>query len=133
MPAPTESSSGSANPPLPPPPAPRGRTFPCPRGTRSTAFPAAAPPNTIPPRGTPRLPVQPAALRFRAPSPLLCEPLHRANQLIRSERLRHISIRALLLAPVTVARRRSRSHQDHRNFRIRILALQLAACLESVS
>src|SRR2546430_16507565 len=44
---------------------------------------------------------------------------HCAKQVFPRERLRHVSIRALLLAPILVARRILRGHQDYRATRDR--------------
>src|SRR5258708_4543310 len=49
------------------------------------------------------------------------------------EGLRDVSIRALLLAPILVARRIFRGHQDHRNHVELRVPLEVAANLKAVS
>src|SRR5580704_1318403 len=69
-------------------------------------------------------------LLFETP---LCEAAHSSQKLFPRERLRHISVRALLLAPIAIARRILRRHQNHRNrieFRI---AFQLPANLKPIA
>src|SRR6266513_389071 len=64
---------------------------------------------------------------------LSCKPPHCAKQVFPGERLRHVSIRALLLAPILVARRILRGHQDFRNHVELGVPLQVAANLKSVA
>src|SRR5229473_2244924 len=64
---------------------------------------------------------------------LLCEPPHSAQQIFPCEWLRHVSVCPLLLAPILIARRVLRSHQDHRNHVELGVSLQVAANLKSVA
>src|ERR1700694_3423405 len=64
---------------------------------------------------------------------LLCEPPHGAQQIFPCEWLRHVSVCALLLAPILIARGVLRSHKDHRNHVERGVPLQVAANLKSVA
>src|SRR5713226_947806 len=63
---------------------------------------------------------------------LSCEPPYRPKQVFACEGLGHISVRALLLTPIFVARRILRGHQDHRNGAELGAPLQVAANLKSV-
>src|SRR5216684_3390114 len=64
---------------------------------------------------------------------LSCEPPYRAKQVFSCKRLRHVAVRALLLAPILVARRILRGHQNHRNHVELRVALQVAANLKTVA
>src|ERR1700739_4066002 len=69
-------------------------------------------------------------LLFETP---LCEAADRSQKFFPRERLRHITVRALLLAPIPIAGRILRRHQNHRN-RIELrVALQLPANLKPIS
>src|SRR5713226_4048841 len=63
---------------------------------------------------------------------LSCEPPYRAKQVFSCEGLGHISVRALLLTPIPVARRIFRGHQDHRNHVELSVPLEVAANLKAV-
>src|SRR6266403_2506360 len=69
-------------------------------------------------------------LLFEAPSG---EAAHRSQKFFPRERLGYISVRALLLAPIAIARSVLRRHQNHRN-RIELrIAFQLPANLKPIS
>src|SRR5229473_4626050 len=63
---------------------------------------------------------------------LSCKPPYCPEQIFSCEGLGHISVRALLLAPILVARRTLRGHQDHWNHVEFSVPFQVAANLESV-
>src|SRR6267143_5984426 len=71
-------------------------------------------------------------VRSLAPK-LSCEPPHRAQQVFPCEGLGHVAVRALLLAPILVARRILRGQQDYRNHVELGVALQVAANLKTVA
>src|SRR5467141_76501 len=64
---------------------------------------------------------------------LSCKPPYRPEQIFSCERLGHISVRALLLAPILVARRTLRGHQDHWNHVELGVPLEVPVNLESVA
>src|SRR6266851_1864630 len=69
-----------------------------------------------------------------SPAPQLsCEPPYRAKQVFPRKRLRHVCIRALLLAPKLVTRRVLRSHHNYGNHIELGVPLQIAANLETIS
>src|ERR1700688_2346124 len=69
-------------------------------------------------------------LAFSSPSR---EAANRSQEFFPGERLGHIAVRALLLTPVTIARRILRRHQNHRDGIELRVAFQLPANLKSIS
>src|ERR1700722_2540334 len=132
MPASAEFGGPAASPPLPPLPAPKSKTVRGLREKRNIAVPASAALKESPLPETLRRQLQTAKPRFRA-QPSLGEPFHRVQEFVWRKRLRHVAIRALLLTPITVARRSLGSDQNHRDVGVRQLALQIAASLEPVA
>src|SRR6516225_1103917 len=63
----------------------------------------------------------------------LCEPPHGAKQFIPRERLGHVAVSALLLAPKPVAYRSLGSHHNHGNGMEFRVSLQVTADLVSVA
>src|SRR3984957_6518323 len=128
MPASAEFGGPAASPPPPPLPAPKSKTVRGLREKRNIAVPASAALQEFHLPETLRRQLQTAKPRFRV-QPSLGEPFHRVQKFIRRKRLRHVAIRALLLAPITVTRRGLGSDQNYRDVGIRQLALQIAASL----
>src|SRR4029077_929227 len=62
-----------------------------------------------------------------------CKPPNRAQKFFARERLGHVTVCALLLAPILVARRVFRRHQNHWDAVELRVALQVAADLESIA
>src|SRR5216684_153167 len=113
------------------------------RPLRNTQYCDSGGRSSIGPRASSRSPVSASAGRgSRWKSSLIvcslapglsCEPPHRAKQVFPREGFRHVSVRALLLAPILVTRRILRSHQDHRNHVELRVPLQVAANLKTVA
>src|SRR5580704_1326597 len=130
MPAKAECALASASPPLLPLRARRDKIARDPRVTRSTA----ARSNERDPADHNRRPTRIRNLmRSKVSRPGSCEFLHRSDQFFRRERLADIGIRALLLAPIFIARRILRAHQNHGYRAEHFVILQLAAELKSIS
>src|SRR6267143_1663416 len=112
------------------------------RPLRKTQYCDSGGRSSIGPRASSRSPVSASAGRgsrwkssliaFSLARKLSCEPPHRAKEVFPCEGLRYVSVRALLLAPILVARRILRGHQDHRNHVELGVPLQVAAYLKSV-
>src|SRR3977135_3854412 len=112
------------------------------RPLRKTQYCDSGGRSSIGPRASSRSPVSASAGRgsrwkssliaFSLARKLSCEPPHRAKEVFPCEGLRYVSVRALLLAPILVARRVFRGHQDHRNHVELGVPLQVAAYLKSV-
>src|SRR6202041_1434674 len=113
-----------ASPPPLPLPALKNKNVRGLREKRNIAFPASVAPKRSRLPGMRRHPAQLAAPRFRVQRPSR-KPFHLDEQFILRKRLRHVPTRALLLPPVTVAWCRLRRDQNHRNVRVRALALQI--------
>src|SRR5260370_784134 len=113
------------------------------RPLRKTQYCDSGGRSSIGPRASSRSPVSASAgsgsrwksslIAYPGAPKLSYKPPHRAEQIFPGEGLRHISVRALLLAPILVARCVLRGHQDHRN-RVELgVSFQVAANLKSVS
>src|SRR6266852_544644 len=132
--------SAAANPALPRHPEPAGRTAPVRCGKHNTATPAPALQSAQVLRADRRWRrlregVRDGNLRSSLilfASKLSCEPPHRAKQIFPREGLRHVSVRALLLAPILVTRSILRGYKNHRNHVELRVPLQVAANLETV-
>src|SRR5229473_3383803 len=112
------------------------------RPLRNTQYCDSGGRSSIGPRASSRSPVSASAGRgSRWKSSLIvcslapglsCEPPHRAKQVFPREGLRHVPVRALLLAPILVARGILRGHKNHRNHVELRVPLQVAANLKTV-